>query len=57
MSGMFQARRSSVRTQRAAKAFTRRTLLAQTAAALAAVGPFVVSRGALSSSGELTWFT
>ena len=47
--------RSSSKTQRAARAFTRRTLL-QTAAATGAIvaaGPFIVSRKALSSSGEV----
>jgi len=50
--------RSSLKTQRAARTFTRRTLL-QTAAAtgaIAAAGPFIVSRKALSSSGEVKVF-
>ena len=48
---------SSMKTQRAARAFTRRTLL-QTAAAgaIIATGPFVVSRKVLSASGEVKVF-
>lgn len=47
--------RSSSKTQRAARAFTRRTLLRTAAAtgAIVAAGPFIVSRKALSSSGEV----
>lgn len=50
---------SSLKTQRAARAFTRRTLLKTAAAtgALAAMGPFVVSRRALSSSGTVKVFS
>jgi spermidine/putrescine transport system substrate-binding protein len=45
-------------TQAAARTFTRRNMLTWSAAAVGAVaaGPFI-SRSALSSSGELTWFT
>lgn len=59
MSTSNKARACSARTQRAAKAFTRRSLLRASGAVLsaAAIGPFVVSRAALSSSGELVWFT
>ena len=48
---------SSIKTQRAARAFTRRTLL-QTAAAgaIVATGPFVISSKVLSSSGEIKVF-
>lgn len=48
---------SCIKTQRAARAFTRRTLL-QTAAAgaIIATGPFVVSRKVLSASGEVKVF-
>ena len=54
MSTTTDPRRSTLATLRAARAFTRRTLLARSAAlgTAAALGPFVV-RDALSSSGEL----
>lgn len=59
MSKRIGSKKSSLETQRTARWFTRRALLRQAAGAagIAAVAPFVVSRSALSSSGELTWFT
>jgi len=54
MSSQRKSQRSSVETQRAAKAFTRRTLLKGAAAtgAIAATGPWLVEN-AFSSSGEV----
>jgi spermidine/putrescine transport system substrate-binding protein len=48
---------SSIKTQRAARTFTRRTLLQSAAAgAIVATGPFVISSKVLSSSGEVKVF-
>ncbi|MEX2199844.1 MAG: extracellular solute-binding protein [Dongiaceae bacterium] len=53
------SRAGSAATQAAARNFTRRSLLRWSGAAVGAAvaAPFVVPRSALSSSGELTWFT